>query len=299
MNPAEKMSGLKVLIAGCGDLGLRVATLLLKQPDTEVWGLRRHKPETSKQVELDPVQARIHWIEADLTKPITLDQIPDGVTHIVYAASADGRNEEAYCAIYLRGLENIVTACKTHKLKQVIFISSTAVYGEHGSELVDEMTISTPQSFNGQIMLEAEAWLAGQSAIASTVSLRLSGIYGPGRQYLVKRIKDGLVTAPAADQHWVNRIQIDDAARAVVHIMGITDPQKLYLVTDSTPLPMRELYEAIAVMVGGPVPAMGPAPSSVGSKRLSNARLLSTGFSFDWPDSRLGHAALLQREGGP
>lgn len=296
MNRAEKMSTQKVLIAGCGDLGLRIARLLLMHTGTEVWALRRQIPAISEETLPDPVQANIHWIEADLTKIETLDQIPSGVTHIIYAASADGRNEASYRAIYLNGLENIITACKTKQLKQVIFISSTAVYGDHEGSLVDEMTISTPQSFNGRIMLEAETWLAAQTDIASTVSLRLSGIYGPGRQFLINRLRAGLVTAPPSNQHWVNRIHIDDAARAVAHIMGMSEPQNLYLVTDSTPLPMRVLYEAIALMVGGPVPAMGPAPLSVGSKRLSNARLLSTGFAFDWPDSRLGHAALLQNE---
>jgi hypothetical protein len=45
--------------------------------------------------------------------------------------------------------------------------------------------------------------------------------------------------------------------------------------------------------VGGPVPLEGAAPASVGSKRLSNARLRDSGFSFKWPDSRDGHAALI------
>jgi hypothetical protein len=56
---------------------------------------------------------------------------------------------------------------------------------------------------------------------------------------------------------------------------------------------MRVLYEGLAKLVGGPVPLEGPAPASIGSKRLSNARLRDSGFNFKWPDSRVGHAALV------
>ena len=286
----------KVLIAGCGDLGLRIAALLLEDPQTEVWALRRQAPTTTGDTQTSAPLARLCWLQADLTQPETLTQIPPDVTHLVYAASADGRNEDAYRAIYLAGLQHIVAACHNPQLKRAIFISSTADYGDHGHDWVDETTVSAPPSFNGQIMLEAEAWLARESNIPSTVSLRLSGIYGPGRQYLTNRLRDGLVTAPAADQHWVNRIHISDAARAVVHVMSLTKADECYLVTDCQPLPMRVLYEAMAAMVGGPVPALGPAPASVGSKRLSNQRLRASGFTFDWPDSRLGHAALLQND---
>jgi len=68
-------------------------------------------------------------------------------------------------------------------------------------------------------------------------------------------------------------------------------PQSLYLVTDSTPLPMRTLYEHLAKLVGGPTPPVGVAPRGVGSKRLNNARLRDTGFIFKWPDSRDAYAA--------
>ena len=78
-----------------------------------------------------------------------------------------------------------------------------------------------------------------------------------------------------------------------MHLLNLPNPQAIYLVTDSTPLPMRVLYDALAKLVGGAVPLEGAAPASVGSKRLSNARLRDSGFNFKWPDSRDGHAALI------
>jgi nucleoside-diphosphate-sugar epimerase len=125
------------------------------------------------------------------------------------------------------------------------------------------------------------------------LSLRLSGIYGPGRHDLLNRLKLGQASAPSFPAHWANRIHIEDAAAAVEHLMLLAQPEPVYLVTDSNPLPMRTLYEDLAKLVGGPPPPEGPGPGFIGSKRLSNARLRATGFELQWPDSRDGYRALL------
>ncbi len=285
----------KILIAGCGDLGCKVAKLLTDQQQTEVWALRRQPSDTSDSKDLYPDEhpANIHWLSADLTDPASLTSVPDSITHIIYTAAADGRTEQQYRAIYLEGLKNIVAACATPSLSRIIFISSTAVYGEHGDQWVDETTPPSPLDFNGRVLVEAEHWLSSSVPQCTTISLRLSGIYGPGRRFLLDRLKQGLALAPAQGGHWVNRIHSEDAARAIVYLLTYPNPEPLYLVTDSEPMQMRTLYEALANLVNGPTPKLGHAPKSVGSKRLSNARLRATGFTFKWPDSISGHAALL------
>ena len=277
---------MRVLIAGCGDLGLHVADLLLTEPSHSVLGIRR-TPQTIQGTR------KIEWIRADLTNPTSLNALPDGITHIVFAAAPSERTELAYRATYLEGLQHIVQATQSPTLERVIFVSSTAVYGDHGEDWVDENTPTEPSSFNGRILCEAENWLTeyGQLNHLTTICLRLSGIYGPNRNHLLERLRQGLAPAPKDTRHWVNRIHIDDAAAALVHMLTLQEPHKIYLVTDSTPLPMRTLYEHLAKLVGGPVPPEGSSARGVGSKRLSNAQLLKSGFELKWPDSRLAYAA--------
>lgn len=281
---------IRLLIAGCGDLGMRVARRVLRNPINLVWGLKRTRPDEQEMM------LGLTWFEADLSKPESMKNLPTGITHILFSAAPNARTESDYRAVYVDGLRNVVQNAYSSTLKRVLFISSTAVYGEHGDEWVNEDTPVNPKNFNGRVLLEAEQWLSlfGREHALTTLNLRLSGIYGPGRIALLEKLKLGQVGAPSSATHWSNRIHVEDAAAAVVHLMGLEDPQATYLITDSTPLPMRTLYEALAEHVGGPVPPVSESPAFVGSKRLSNARLRETGFMFDWPDSREGYRDIIQ-----
>ena len=170
-------------------------------------------------------------------------------------------------------------------------MSSSAVYGEHGGGWVDEDTPTAPQGFNGSVLLEAERRFA--ELAAGGVVLRLAGLYGPGRLQLIERLRAGQARAPRGTPHWANRIHVDDAAAAIVHLLELPAPQPLYLGADDTPLPLHVLYDHLAGLAGAPAPADGPAPAAVGSKRLSNARLKASGLRLRWPDAREGYAALL------
>jgi nucleoside-diphosphate-sugar epimerase len=275
----------QVLLAGCGDLGTRVAERLIARGD-EVWALRRTSPAATT--------AGIRWIRGDLTSPQSLSDLPRNVTQIVYAPAPDRRDENAYRAIFIEGLQNRLHALDASKLRRVIFVSSSAVYGEHGDAWIDEDTPTSPPGFNGRVLREAEQWLGAQ-AVPSIV-LRLAGLYGPGRMQLLDRLREGRVTAPREKKHWANRIHIDDAATAVVHLLGLAHPSSMYLGVDNTPLPLDALYDHLAELIGAPAVIDGPAPVGVGSKRLSNARLRDSGFVPRWPDSRDGYAALYDQE---
>jgi nucleoside-diphosphate-sugar epimerase len=281
---------IRLLIAGCGDLGMRVARRILQNPLNRVWGLKRTRPEDLEKM------LGFSWFEADLSNPESMKNLPTGITHILFSAAPNARTESDYRTLYFDGLRNVVQNAYSATLKRVVFISSTAVYGEHGDEWVNENTPVNPKNFNGRVLLETEQWLStfGREHALTALNLRLSGIYGPGRIALLEKLKLGQVGAPSSAAHWSNRIHVEDAAAAVVHLLGIEHPQSTYLITDSTPLPMRILYEALAQQVGGPVPPVSESPAYVGSKRLSNARLLETGFIFQWPDSRDGYRDIIQ-----
>ncbi|GAB2593053.1 SDR family oxidoreductase [Dyella jejuensis] len=273
----------RVLIAGCGDLGYRVARLLLARGE-KVYALRRHPPRQD--------DGSLCWLKADLGRPETLGALPAGITQLVYLPAPDARAQEAYRTVFVDGLRHLVGALDSRYLQRVLFVSSSAVYGDHASEWVDEATLPAPRDFNGRILLEAEQWLAGQPF--RSVVLRLAGLYGPGRLQLIERLRAGTAVVPRKAVHWTNRIHVDDAAAAIVHLLDLAQPQALYLGADDTPLPIDVLYDYLAEASGAPQVAEGQAPASIGSKRLSNARLRASGFRLRWPDSRAGYLDLLR-----
>ncbi|MEN4919785.1 NAD-dependent epimerase/dehydratase family protein [Achromobacter spanius] len=272
----------RVLLIGCGDLGQRVARRFLARGD-EVHALRRHPPAGDA--------SGIRWLQADITRPDTLRALPQGVTRLIHLPSPGGRDPEAYRGVFVDGLANVLTALDVSRLERIVFVSSSAVYGEHHGDWVTEDTPPAPQGFNGRVLLEAEAALAARPV--SSTALRLAGLYGPGRMQLIERLRGGAAGAPVQPEHWANRIHIDDAAAAVVHLALLPDVAPVYIGCDDTPLPLHVLYAELARMIGAPEPRIAPAPANVGSKKLSNARLRASGLTLQWPDSRQGYAALL------
>lgn len=272
----------RILLAGCGDLGLRVARRLLARGD-EVHALRRQPPTDDG--------SGIRWLRGDLAGADALQELPAGVTRLVYLPAPDARDEVTYRAVFLAGLNRLLRTLDRRALRRVLFVSSSAVYGEHAGAWVDERTPPTPLGVNGAVLQEAERWLAAQPL--SSVILRLAGLYGPDRLQLVGRLRAGTARVPRAVPHWSNRIHVDDAAAAIVHLLDLADAQPLYLGVDDTPLPLDALYDHLAGLLGVPPPSEGAAPAGVGSKRLSNARLRASGFAPRWPDARDGYSALL------
>jgi nucleoside-diphosphate-sugar epimerase len=268
-----------VLIAGAGDVGSRVARRLVAQ-GKHVIALRRG------EVAPDP---SIRWLRGDLTRPETLRDLPTADA-VVFAATPDARDEPAYRAIFVDGFRHLIEALPAPP-SRTLFVSSTAVYGEHAGDWVDETTPTDPPGFNGRVLVEAEDWLA--SRVVGGMSLRLAGLYGPGRTQLLERLREGTISVPRGRSVFANRMHVDDAAAAIVHLLSLDAPESLYVGVDNTPLPVDELYDYLAGLLGAAPPPDGSPVTGIGNKRMSNARLRATGFQCRWPDARMGYAALI------
>ena len=139
-----------VLLAGCGDLGTE-AGLRFAAAGHRVVGWRR-SPEK--------LPAEIEGAAADLSSG-ELPPIPADTSAVVVAIAADSPTEEAYRAAYVGGLSNVLDAVLASDggIGRVLFVSSTAVYGDAGGGWIDESTTPEPGGFSGRILREAEELL--------------------------------------------------------------------------------------------------------------------------------------------
>ncbi|WP_162299746.1 NAD-dependent epimerase/dehydratase family protein [Marinospirillum perlucidum] len=274
---------MQCLILGCGDLGSRVGRLLVEEGH-QVWAARRS----------------LHRLDADFrplawTLPQAAPQLPQ-VDYLVYALSADDSSPAAYRQAYLEGVQAMITSLIRQKIspKRIFFISSSGVYGQTQGEEVDEASPTCPEAYTGQLLLQGEELLY-QSPWPVTC-LRFSGIYGPGRERLIRQVREGRFP-PQEPLKYSNRIHIEDGARAVCHLMqqDAADQaiEETYVVTDCEPAPLQEVTHWLAHQLGI-LPRPGDRlPSRGGNKKLSNRQLRASGFHFRYPSYREGYAPLL------
>ncbi|SIS42120.1 SDR family oxidoreductase [Neptunomonas antarctica] len=272
------MSKLRILIAGCGDVGSALGIKLTEQGHY-VYGLRRT---------INQLPDCIHAISADIADKGTLSDLPD-TDILIYCAAATGRSENAYRQAYIDGLENIYTALP-HPPKHFFFTSSTSVYGQHQHEWVDEQSPTEATQPSGQIMRQAE--LAVLAKGNSTV-VRFSGIYGPGRNHLINTVRAGTI-APENPLHYSNRIHRDDCAGVLAHLIQKLSKgsviESLYLASDPNPTPIHEITAWLAEQSDTEITQETPIRRG-GSKRCNSQRLQQSGYEFLYPDYKAGFQA--------
>ena len=170
----------------------------------------------------------------------------------------------------------------------MLFVSSTAVYAQGAGEWVTETSLAEPPAFNGRVLLESERELDGH---AGATVLRLSGLYGPGRDALLRKARAGEAGGP----HWTNRIHVDDAAAALSHLLALPSPQRLFLGNDDAPCLEHEVQAWVRDREG--LPALGSRQGPVTGRRMANTRLRGSGWAPAFADFRAGYAGLLAPRG--
>lgn len=281
------MAGPSVLIAGCGDIGSRLATQVLASGWT-VYGLRRNTAKLPRGVQ---------GVTADLFDARMPDQWPDGrIDYLVYCATPSERDEAGYRAAYVQGLHHVLGWIQRsgQKPRRVVFVSSSSVYGQQGGEWVDEASPAEADGFSGRIMREAEQVALASGWPASVV--RLTGIYGPGRSDLMNRVRQGYSVAVDPPLYG-NRIHADDAAGLLAFLLqadaGGVALDDCYLGVDDAPAPLAEVVDWMRQRLGVTRWSDENSVRRAGSKRCSNARAKALGWAPRYASYKEGYEAML------
>jgi nucleoside-diphosphate-sugar epimerase len=267
----------RILIAGSGYVGTELARLLRQQGD-EVWVLRRH-----------PAADEPNAIRGDLTQPETI-HLPEGINAVVFCAGLKKAAPEDYEALFVRGLAGLIRKLEAHAISRLLFTSTTGVYHEVDGNWVDETTPTEPKRATAHFYHMAEK-LVSASSIPSVIA-RLSGIYGPGRDRLIRQVADGEALRYPGPPRYMNHIHLADAAGAIAHLLALPDPAPAYIVSDDEPGGRNEVLHWITEQLGLPIPPMlaeSPPVRRGGNKRCSNRLLRQSGYRFHFPTFREGY----------
>jgi nucleoside-diphosphate-sugar epimerase len=277
----------KRLVIGCGFLGLPLALRWQNQGDS-VFATTRNE-----QRSLEFSDIGLHPLILDTTDPVSLEQLQQqSFDTVVVAVGMDRSRYDSVHHVYVGGLENVLKNL-SEDIGQLIYVSSTGVYGDFGGEWVDESSPTDPQRDGGKACLEAEQLLQSSRFSDRATVLRMSGLYGNERVPTKSAVESKQWNKLSATGY-LNLIHVDDAVSAVCIAADQNLVDETFLVSDSNPTLRREYYQFLADKFElGPIPwaNVAPDPNSRGSssKRISNRKFLEqTGLELKHPDFRSG-----------
>lgn len=192
----------------------------------------------------------------------------------------------------------------------LVYLSTTAVYGDTGGAIVDESTPPAPGSARGRRRLDAEHALLdwGRASGVPLRILRVPGIYGPGR-LPVERIRQGAPVVRTGDAGPGNRIHVHDLAAVSLVAADYAGPERIFNVGDGNHASMTDYFRCVARLAGMADPPELPldellervTPAMRGflveSRRVDTTRMRETlGFQPRYAGLEAGVAASLTEE---
>ena len=236
----------RVLIVGCGDVGLRVA----RQLGSRV----RLLALTSSSLRIGELRAKgITPLSGNLDKGLSLMRLAGIATRVVHLAPppSEGRVDSRTHAL-LRAL----------RLRQkpvcVVYGSTSGVYGNCDGDWVAEtraVDAHTPRAHR-RVDAEARTRFWGRSTATRVSILRIPGIYAQDREGGTPRARllKATPVLQAQDDVFTNHIQADDLARACCLALWHGAPQRVYNINDDSSMKMGDYFDLAADLYGLPRP---------------------------------------------
>lgn len=278
--PARFRRG-RVLVVGCGDVGLRAAGALV--------GRMRVLALTSTPSRVPGLRERgVVPLVGNLDAPQTLRRLAGIADRVLHLAPPRGEGQEQWWRD--RRTQALLQALRLRTPPAaLVYASTSGVYGDCGGALVDETRAVAPHTPRAQRRVDAERQLRvfGRTGGTRVNVLRVPGIYAADRPGGTprERLLKGTPVLVAQDDVYTNHIHADDLARALLAALWRGRAQRIYNASDDTVLKMGDYFDLAADLYGLPRPprvarstAQEQLPlvllSFMGeSRRLDNTRL--------------------------
>jgi len=229
---ARKLYRPRLLILGCGDVGMRL--LALVRDRFRVFAV------TSQAARCGELRAAgAVPIVADLDQPAAVARLAGLAHYVVHLAPPPSE-----------GLKDSRTRNLTAILPHggtLVYISTTGVYGDCGGAWVDETRTVDPRNARAKRRVDAEQVLRewARRAGARLGILRVPGIYARDR-LPIERLNKGTPALQDEDDVYTNHIHADDLARIAALALFRAQSCRVYHAVDDSELKMGEYFDAVA-----------------------------------------------------
>lgn len=251
----------RLLIIGCGDVAMRAIPLLARR--YRIFALVRNPACREKLRALGVLP-----IFGDLDDRASLARIAglaDAVLHFAPPANSgtcDTRTRHLLAALSRRKLP-----------EQLVYISTSGVYGDCGGATVSESHPLNPQTARAQRRADAERQIrnwAKRNRVKASI-LRVPGIYAADR-LPPGRLQEGLPCIIDSEDSYTSHIHADDLAHIAAAALRYGKACRVYHASDDSQLKMGEYFDTVADAFGLPQP---PRVSRAEAQRMLPETLLS------------------------
>jgi dihydroflavonol-4-reductase len=158
--------------------------------------------------------------------------------------------------VNVQGTRNIVDMCAKHRIRRLIFISSTSVYGKELKESpANEETPTNPTDLYGKSKLEAERIVGEHFTDVQSTILRPGVMYGP--TYLdyygkvLRAIQQGKMQILGDGKNVIPFIHADDVVDAMIKAAAFDAAKgKTYVLSGNNSVTQEQIYEIAAQALG-------------------------------------------------
>ena len=231
-NGAGKLGRPRLLILGCGDVGMRLLPLLRDR-------FRIFAVTTQETRQQDLRAAGAIPIIADLDRPVTLARIARLASTIVHLVPPQSEG------VADRRTRNLTAILPDHAT--LIYVSTSGVYGDCGGERIDETRSLHPHNARAVRRVDAERTLRtwARRSHSRLGILRVPGIYAENR-LPIERLQKGTPALLAAEDVYTNHIHADDLARIIAAALFRSQPGRVYHAVDDSDMKMGDYFDAVA-----------------------------------------------------
>jgi nucleoside-diphosphate-sugar epimerase len=151
---------------------------------------------------------------------------------------------------------NLLALLAQQPLAQLIYISTSGVYGDCQGAYIDETHTPRPVNRRALCRVDAEQQIRrfAQHARTQVATLRVPGIYAENRLPL-ERLRRGTPILRDVDDVYTNHIHADDLARIIVAAVYRSRNARTYHANDDSELKMGAYFQQIATAYQLPIPA--------------------------------------------
>jgi nucleoside-diphosphate-sugar epimerase len=270
-NKRNSLGRPRLLILGCGDVGMRLLALLKQRFRIFAVTSQPQRVAVLRAAGAVPVVA-------DLDQPHTLARLARLADYVVHLAPPRSEGDQDPRTRHLAAI--LPDKCR------LVYISTTGVYGDCQGAYFDETRAVSPQNARARRRVAAEQVLRSwaRRRQGGLAILRVPGIYAADRLPL-ERLQKGTPALIDSDDVYTNHIHADDLARLAMLALFRACPLRTYHAVDDSEMKMAEYFDVVADAFGLPHPPRLPRAELAAavspmllsfmseSRRLSNARI--------------------------